>query len=193
MIIFVILLISNDLFAMEKYLLVCCDVLLKVSLDSAMHQVGKIEKTNKNDGDVQIYQKAVGLKKGEPYCAAGVYWCFASAANDLGLSVNEISVVRTGLANKMYNEAKKKGTRVVYKAKKNDLIVWRKRNSYNGHIERIFEVGRAGWVKTVGFNVAGIVNNKQVEGVFIKKRNIYQRIQNLFIRGLIGFKGQESK
>lgn len=41
----------------------------------AASQIGTQEATGHNDGDVVKYLTAVGLGKGDPYCAAFVYWC----------------------------------------------------------------------------------------------------------------------
>lgn len=42
----------------------------------AQSQVGVKELTGNNDGkEVEMYLRSVGLKKGNPYCAAGVSWC----------------------------------------------------------------------------------------------------------------------
>ena len=41
----------------------------------AAQEIGVLEATGKNDGPrVEAYLKSVGLAKGNPYCAAGVYW-----------------------------------------------------------------------------------------------------------------------
>ena len=37
--------------------------------------VGTTAKTGNNDGEVVKYLTSVGLAKGDPYCAAFVYWC----------------------------------------------------------------------------------------------------------------------
>ncbi len=41
----------------------------------AAGQVGTVEKSGHNDGPVEKYLTSVGLAKGDPYCAAFVYWC----------------------------------------------------------------------------------------------------------------------
>ena len=42
-----------------------------------LSQLGVREKTGKNDGpEVEMYLKATGLGKGNPWCAAFVRWCF---------------------------------------------------------------------------------------------------------------------
>jgi hypothetical protein len=45
-------------------------------IKTAEKEVGVVEKTGKNDGEVEKYLVAVGLpaKSGAPYCAAFVYW-----------------------------------------------------------------------------------------------------------------------
>ncbi len=41
----------------------------------AAEQIGVTEATGNNDGPrVEAYLKSVGLSKGNPYCAAGIYW-----------------------------------------------------------------------------------------------------------------------
>mgnify|MGYP000379049915 CR=1 FL=1 len=41
----------------------------------AASQIGTQEATGHNDGPVVKYLTSVGLAKGDPYCAAFVYWC----------------------------------------------------------------------------------------------------------------------
>lgn len=40
----------------------------------AAGEIGTTEKTGRNDGEVEKYLTSVGLKKGDPYCAAFVFW-----------------------------------------------------------------------------------------------------------------------
>ncbi len=177
----------NFCFGLTKYSLKCDEELLNVSYDSMMLQVGIIEKTNRNDGEVQKYLKAIGLKGDYPYCAAGQYWCFFVSAKSLNKETKAIPIRRTGLANEMFNDAKRKGKKSYFAPKKHDLIVWRKINSFRGHIERIISIQKKGWITTVGFNSSAVINNKKREGVFVKKRNIYHILGLLRTRGLIGF------
>ncbi len=170
-----------------KYSLYCDCKLLDASYDSMMTQVGIIEKTNQNDGEVQKYLRLIGLKGNYPYCAAGQYWCFYVSAKALKIDIKSIPIQRTGFANAMFNFAKMKGKKMAFFPQKHDLIVWRKLNSSKGHIERIISVQSKGWVKTVGFNSSSIIKNKKIEGVFMHKRNIFHILGLLRIRGLIGF------
>lgn len=41
----------------------------------AASQIGTQEATGRNDGPVVKYLTSVGLSKGDPYCAAFIYWC----------------------------------------------------------------------------------------------------------------------
>lgn len=44
---------------------------------TAKTQIGVRELTGNNDGNsVEAYLRSVGLKKGNPYCVAGLFWCF---------------------------------------------------------------------------------------------------------------------
>lgn len=169
-----------------KFMLKCDSELLDSSLDSALAQVGIIELTNKNDGEVEKYLRLFSLKSGQPYCAAGQYWCFFVSAKKLGLSLSEIPITKSPLAYNIFKDAKKRGIRGNYHAAKNDMIVWRKKDSRNGHIERVYSVSRKGNVTTIGFNTKDKKSNRQ--GVFFQRRNIYHPLERLMIKGLIGFK-----
>lgn len=184
--IIIIFLIPLGLISQSKFELPCKTTLLEKSLQVGLKQIGTVEKSNRNDGEVEKYLLAVGLTKGNPYCAAGQYYCFSVAANLLGIGENAIPIPKSGLANAIYNYAMANGTKKPYRAAMHDLIVWRRGNTLFGHIERIIEVLDKGNVITLAFNVANEVGR---EGVFAKKRNIYNPFRRLKIRGLIGFRG----
>jgi hypothetical protein len=177
--------------AQVKVVLPCSKQLLEASLDSALAQVGTVESTNRNDGaKIEEYLSSVGRNRGNAYCAAGQYWCFWVAAKQLNLPFSVIPIKRTGLANEMFNDASKRGDKVIFEPSRHDLLVWRKANKANGHIERIIRVAKAGWVYTIGFNTSPSKSSRESngEGVYIRKRNVYHSLGRLAVRGLIGFK-----
>lgn len=169
----------------------CNNKLLLASRDSLFAQVGVKEKTNKNDGiNVETYLKSVGLTKGNPYCAAGQYWCFYSSAKDLKLPTESIPIYRTGSTITMFNFAVKTGQKTNSNPEIDDLIFWRKSNDWSGHVERIIEVKEAGWIYTIGFNTSSEKKGSQNDGdgVYKRKRNIYHFLGRMVVRGFIGFK-----
>lgn len=186
-----ILLTSVTCYGQAKWELSCPPELLNRSRANAEAQVGVKEQTGNNDGAmVRKYQQSVGLPSGSAYCAAGQYWCFQEAAKQLKIPYTKIPIKKTGLANGMYADAAKHGKRVAYQPRVDDLLVWRKGKTINGHIERIVKVLGNGWVVTVGFNTssgkAGSQDNGQ--GVYYRKRNVnFPLSRILFVRGLIGF------
>lgn len=182
----IILLLPIALYSQSKYELSANRELLDKSMQIAIEQVGTIEKSNRNDGAVEKYWRSVGLTTPSPYCAAGIYYCFAEGCKQLNLHPTYIPIPRTGLAQSIYQYAKSYGTKQSYKPDIHNLIVWRKGKTIYGHIERIIKVQDAGWVQTVAFNVKDSESGK--EGVFIKKRNIYHPIGRLRLLGLVGFK-----
>lgn len=181
----IIFLLSTELIAGSKYVVFCDGNLLRRSEEIALEQVGTIEKTGKNDGYVVKYLNSVGLNEGAPYCAAGQYYCFLKAAEDLKFNIKKIPIKRTGVANAIFEDAVKSGKKSKFIASRHDLLIWRKRRSWSGHIERVIEVKSAGWVVTIGFNTLSQDGTKQ--GVFIKKRNIFHFVSRMPVRGLIGF------
>ncbi len=179
--------VSADFIAksQSRYELDCSQNLLDESLKIAKMELGNIEKTNKNDGVVDKYNRAIGLAPGSAYCAAGQYYCFIKACEKLGIELSNIPIKKTGSALAMFWAARNKGIKTKYIGLKNDLIVWKFGNSGRGHIERIIASSRAGAVVTIGFNVEKSGN----QGVFLMKRNIYHPIGRLSILGIIGLKG----
>ena len=181
------------LFSQVKYELKCNKELLLKSREICISQVGIKEATGRNDGkEVESYLASVGLSKGFPYCAAGQYYCFLKASEILKLDKSEIPIYRTGSTLKMFNEAIKNKKRVKYLAKIDDLLFWILPNRSGGHVERIDSVLKSGWVKTIGFNTSsGTGNQRDGEGVYLRKRNIYHILSRMKVRGLIGFKTYE--
>ncbi len=179
-------LVFSELSSQHKYSIECNKELLWASLDSCKSQVGIIEKKN-NSGKVEKYLKLFNLKNA-PYCAAGQYWCFYTAKNDLNLSNIKIPIYKSAVASEMYFKTIAFAKKVYFKPHVNDLIFWKNRNSYNGHVERIIKVLSKTTVLTIGFNTKKIINNKTFEGVFIRKRNIFHPIGRKKILGIIGFK-----
>ncbi|ROL55656.1 hypothetical protein D9V84_11165 [Bacteroidetes/Chlorobi group bacterium Naka2016] len=170
-------------FTPEKYLLPSSLVVIDESARILAAQVG-VEEVGQNRGpNIFEYQKSVGIPPGSPYCAAGQYYCFWRAVQNLNIPTSYIPIKRTGLAYEIYLWAKQRGKKSTFKPLLHDLIVWRKRTGINGHIERIVEVKDKGWVETIGFNVRK--GNKS--GVFQKLRNIYHPLQQMVIIGLVGF------
>ncbi len=182
---FIIILSYLSLYSIDKYVLSADRELVELSEIIGYCQIGATEKSNKNDGDVEKYLNSVGLKKGNPYCAAGQYWCFSEATKILKIDKMNIPITKTGLANDIFNYAKQNGKATKPIPNRHDLIIWRKGKSIFGHTERIIEVKRAGWVRTIAFNV--LDKNSGKEGVFIKQRNIYHPLSRMRVRGLMGF------
>ncbi len=191
MLIFLLFAASIECLSATKYLIPCKKNLIKASKDSAIAQVGVREKTGKNDGyKVEQYLKSVGRFKGDAYCAAGQYWCFYSSCLALKFPLTDIPIYRTGSTVTMYNEAIRVGYKMTPTPFDNDLIFWRKPNEWKGHVERIIEVLKAGWIKTVGFNTSSGNAGSQDdgEGVYFRKRNVNHFLGRMVLRGFIGFK-----
>ena len=182
-----ILIFVSQLSGAEKFSLYCKNDLLKMSGIIAVKQAGVLERGNNRGKVIEKYLASAGLRTGLPYCAAGQYWCFAEACRNLQIPYQNIPIPRTGLANAMYNYAKRHGKKVRFHPAVDDLIVWRRGKTSFGHIERIVARGKAGWVLTIGFNTVKYIEGKRYEGVFIHRRNVYAFLGRMHIRGLIGF------
>ena len=179
-----ILISLSQVFSANKYVLKCRKDVLIESEKIMLSQVG-IPEIPKNRGIAEVYLASVGLESGNPYCAAGQYYCYLQAVRKLKLSAKNIPIAKTGLSRKILSEASTRGIKVRYHPQRHDLIIWRKiGSSWQGHIERIISTGKAGWVTTVGFNVK-MADGR--EGVSFKKRNMYHLIGKLRTAGIVGF------
>ncbi len=187
--IILIFLLPCLLYSGTKYTLPCRQDLLLESERIALSLIGTKELGNRNDGpQIREILKSAGLPRYSAYCAAGQYWSFLQACRKLNLQESEIPLPRTGTANCMFNYAANKGRYSLYRAARHDLIVWKYPQNMHGHIERIISSGRAGWVNTIAFNTS----KNGIEGIFIRKRNIYHVLGRMNVRGLIGFHPKEA-
>lgn len=185
------LIAAIEICSATRYWLWCDSKLLDASRDSLQSQVGVREETGRNDGKkVECYLRSVGLPKGNPYCAAGQYWCFYTAARDLNMPESAIPIYKTGSTVAMFDQAAKIAQKTNYKPSVDDLMFWRRPSQLRGHVERIIEVNKAGWVTTIGFNTScgSRGNQYEGEGVFKRRRNVYHPLGRMVVRGLVGFK-----
>lgn len=166
------------------YRLDCNALLLDKTINIAKNQVGLIELTGNNDGDhIERYLLAVGLnpKRRYSYCAAGIYWCFLQAQKLVNFP---IPIKKTGLANEIFFDARRRGIPSTRLPRKGDLLVWYIKNSSRGHIEIIFKSIGNGIYQTIGFNTNGVKG----QGNYYKLRSLFNPIGKLNIRGVVQFK-----
>lgn len=176
-------LLAAALCSFDMYELHCDEQLLTTSERYALSQIGTMEQKG-NRGEVGKYLATVGLGEGYPYCAAGVYWSFSKGAEELGMPKSAIPIERTAVANGIYNHAKRNGRLVSRDIARHDLIVWKSKNSWSGHIERVLRTKRKGIVETIGFNV----KTKGGEGVAVKTRFVNHPLGLLMMRGIVTFR-----
>jgi hypothetical protein len=183
----IIILLTSAICSQTKYQLECEPYLLKASGETLIYQIGIREKTGNNDGyKIEQYLKSVGLSKGNPYCAAGQYWCYWVNA----LNKSDIPFPASGLANNVFFYAQKVGVRVPYKPEVNDLMCWNIKGKVTGHQERIIKVLQSGFVETVGFNTGNGKSGSQREGNGVLKRirHIFNPVGLMLMNRLVGIK-----
>ena len=94
----------------------------------------------------------------------------------------------------VYQHAMQHGTKTSEHVKPKDFFIWRKKDSFQGHIGVIESVGAKGWVDTIEFNTSGNDTGDQRDGggVWRKKRNLIHPLGRLRVRGFVGFKNMKS-
>ncbi|MGM9509558.1 hypothetical protein ACS5NO_17615 [Larkinella sp. GY13] len=71
----------------------------------AQEQIGVVEKRNRNDHPkITEWNKALGLPANSPYCASGIYYCYA--ANGIRLPIRSPGLVRSWFSD---------GSKIVYR------------------------------------------------------------------------------
>lgn len=173
---------------MKRYILKIKTDILMLSREIIHMQIGTRELTGENDGDVVKYLKSVGLTSGQPYCMAGQYYCFKLACQTLGLPTTEIPIIRTGSTVACFHDAKQKGILSDSDVHVDDLIFWKYKNRYAGHVERVVELLGGNTVKTVGFNTSNsdYGNQRDGDGVYYRKRKL-TNLGSMFLYGIVGF------
>lgn len=169
--------------ALPRYVVRCADSVAARSLAVARSQVGVKEATGHNDGaQVEMYLHSVGLGRGYAWCAAFQYWTFEQTGG-------AAPFVRTPLANGIFADAVRRGTRQgTYRA--GDLLVWRHGGAgSSGHVGRIVAVLHDGYVRTVEGNTSsGTGNQRDGDGVYERVRNVRLPLGQLYLRGFVGFR-----
>lgn len=176
-----------------RYELPCLKSVTIVSYKVLIEQIGVRELTGHNDGPmIEKYLAYAGLnpKSKQPYCASGQVYCYRVSTEKLGIEYKFVPIPRTGLARGIWVYALHKGSLTKPLPQVNDLIIWGDPGSLSGHIERIVEVLKGGWVKTVGFNTGCGNGGSDWEGggVCYKRRNVYNRLGKNKLLGFVGFK-----
>lgn len=165
-----------------KIYLIVSALLLQTSEAILFQQVGVKEEAQNKGPMIKKYLNSIGLTEGYPYCLAGQYYCFEEAKKQTGL---QNPLPKTGLVMGLWNWATKNGKIRKGYAERHDLICWQKGKTIFGHIGRIIEVQKKGWVKTIEFNTGS--NIREGDGVYIRKRNLLQPLQRMKLKGLIGW------
>ncbi len=184
-------LMGTFLYGQQRYELYCPEYLLDLRMDSLRTQIGIKEPHGNNGGKTLKYQKIFGLKN-QPYCQMLQYWAFFINAK----SYKDVPIKKSAMAISSCYYAKKQGVQTKYGAYRGDLIVWRKGNTSNGHIECVDTLKRNGWVVTIAGNTSNgkKENQREGNGIFNRDRNIKHPLSRiLLIKGLVGFYSKKGK
>lgn len=181
----ILILFTHSIYSYQKYDLGISNDLKLLSRKVAKAQIGVREVGHNRGFEIDLYNITAGAKKGSPYCASGQYYCYQVASELLDVP-NPLP--KTAVANNLFNYAKKHGKKAKFVPVIDDFLVWNYPNSWKGHVERVIEVLKGGFVRTIAFNVSlGIdVGNDGKGGVTYKLRNIYTPLARMRVKGLIG-------
>lgn len=206
----------TSLKSQTKYVIHSDKLVINLSKEIALKQIGEMEIKPNYSPQIMKYLNSVGLNSPNPYCAAGQYYSFKMAIDSLNKiypnTHYKIPIFKTASTRVMFNKAKENGNHTKYQVSENDLIFWKKGNTYFGHTERVYKVEKVklgnkiiqtGWVQTIAFNTEcnnkkcdnknGNSNGKIKEGVCLKRRNIYHILGRLSVLGLICFDTNKDK
>lgn len=171
---------------LKGYALTCDRSLPQRASQIAASEVGVVELLPNDSPEIKEYLLSVGLRKPASYCAAGIYWSFEQAKAKLKLTNNPLP--RTAIANAMFNHAKEEGTPIYCAPSKGDLLVWRRANSWQGHIEIVHRVLNHWKIETIGYNTKRPqpdTSGHRPEGVWKQIRIPFHPLGRLKYRGMI--------
>ena len=166
-----------------KIVLLTYLILVLSARQIAEQQVGVKEKGKNRGEKIKEYLASVDLKEGNPYCYAGIYYCFEQASRRTNLPN---PLLKTGLVLRFWNFARKNGKKVKFEVKENELLIWNRKNTVQGHIGLVRKVGRKGWVETIEFNTSSH-NPREGDGVHRKWRSVYHPLGFLYLKGIVGW------
>lgn len=134
----------------------------------ALGEVGVTEATGHNDGEVEKYLRYVGLKKGDPYCAAYCSWVYAQEC---------LPNPRSGWSPSWFPQDKvvyEKGREENTVVQQGDVFgIYFKDKGRIAHVGMIIDMNNQ-WVTTVEANTSPDKNEgeatREGDGVFKKKR-----------------------
>lgn len=102
----------------------------------ARKYVGVVEKGNNAGEPVETFLRSVGLGKGNPWCAAFVYFCLREAGATF-------PAVRSGLARSYRVKESHTAAEILkgtYEVQVGDLLIWGYDRGYSGHIGIVIAV-----------------------------------------------------
>lgn len=172
-----------DAQAQSRFVVQCDAGLWQRSLAWQVSQVGVTEKTGHNDGEpIETWQRAVGIHRGDPYCAAFQSYSFVVCSQTgEGLPFHP-----TPLANGIFSDCARHGTPSRGYAA-GDLIVWKHANTTSGHIGRVVKILKDGFVRTCEANTSsGTGNQRDGDGVYLRTRNVRLPLSRMYLRGFVG-------
>jgi hypothetical protein len=172
----------------QRYEVEASKELVEMSRNILRQQVGVTETIGNNDSPmIRQYLKSVNINYPQPYCMAGQYYCYYEANKVLGGSY-KIPLPKSGVAIHAYSYAKANGNKTEFTVRVDDLLIWKRRRSWSGHVERVITVMKGGYYRLVGFNtmpqdIAG--SQREGQGVHIRVRKV-SRLGKLLFHGVAG-------
>lgn len=139
-------------------------------IDTAQSYVGTTERGGNNNGpEVRAFLRSVGLGPGYPWCAAFVSYCLTAAGV-------EYPTKRTAGARAFISDRSVTATDVLYgraTVKPGWLVIWRRGNSWAGHIGIVTTWGKASGATIEGNTSSGRSGSQRDgDGVWSRTRSI---------------------
>lgn len=175
----------NAVKSQTRYELPTTKRMLEKSEQVLKSKIGIREDTKQGRAEVMNFLRSVGIKSFTSWCAAYQYYGFYVADS---IYHDGIPIPRSGVAQSAFDYAAKYGTKTAFTPQKHDLLIYKSKD-WTGHQERIDSVYKAGWVTTYAGNTGPPSGSQRNgDGAYKKRRNIYHPLGRMRTRGLVGFK-----
>jgi hypothetical protein len=142
--------------------------------------VGTIEIPNNRGAKIDSMNRIAGVSVGSPWCASFVVFTSDKSG--------QIISTKSALAQNHFHYAKKHGrSSSKDRIQAGSLIIWRLGNTSSGHIETILSVVGNNVITIGGNTSAGVGDQRNGDGVFIRMRSLTEPMGSLRVLGVVNF------
>lgn len=157
------------------------DIIIGNGMKLALEKINVVEEPPKSNSgkEVEIFLRSIGLKKGNPWCAAFCQWAYLTASQKIRTRLN---IIRSGHSMSLFRYASINSIRSLHNPVYGDWVIFQKGESSYGHTALLISY-TGDSIHTLEGNTSNCQKNN--DGVFLKTHPV-KRFGWMRIKGYIG-------